>query len=181
MEKVIILLANGFEEIEALAPLDILRRLNYEVELVSMNESLDVKSSHNVNFVADKQFYDECYDAVGVIIPGGMPGATNLRDDIRVIDLIKKFNQEKKMIAAICAGPIVLGKAGILNTEKVTSYPGFEAELNAKKYLREDVVISNHIITSRGPATAFKFAFEIANYLGLETKNLLKGMLFEWN
>ena len=116
MEKVIILLANGFEEIEALAPLDILRRLNYEVELVSMNESLDVKSSHNVNFVADKQFSSTCYDAVGVIIPGGMPGATNLRDDIRVIDLIKKFNQEKKMIAAICAGPIVLGKAGILNT-----------------------------------------------------------------
>ena len=181
MEKVIILLASGFEEIEALAPLDVLRRLNYEVELVSMNESLDVKSTHNVNFKADKLFSDDCYNACGLIIPGGMPGATNLRDDIRVIDLIKKFNQEKKMIAAICAGPIVLGKAGILNTEKVTSYPGFEAELNAKEYLREDVVISNHIITSRGPATAFKFAFEIANYLGLETKNLLKGMLFEWN
>lgn len=150
MNRVIILLANGFEEIEALAPLDVLRRLNYDVKLVSMNATLEVLSSHNVSFKADLLFNEDLYNSSGVIIPGGMPGAINLRDDVRVLDLVKKFNEQKKMIGAICAGPIVLGKANILNNHIATCYPGFEAELNANKCLEEKVVISKNIITSRG-------------------------------
>ena len=179
MDRVIILLANGFEEIEALAPLDVLRRLNYDVKLVSMNDTLEVVSSHNVSFNADLLFSEEVYLSAGVIIPGGMPGAKNLRDDDRVIKLVKKFYEENKMIAAICAGPIVLGKAGILDRHSATSYPGFESELGCAKYLEENVVVSQNIITSRGPATAFEFAFKIAKYLGLNTSNLQKSMLFK--
>ena len=179
MDRVIILLANGFEEIEALAPLDVLRRLNYDVKLVSMNKTKEVMSSHGVSFNADLLYSDDLYDCKGVIIPGGMPGASNLRDDFRVISLIKKYNEEKKMIASICAGPIVLGKANVLVDKVATCYPGFENELNALRVLKEKVVVSNNVITSRGPATAFDFAFEIATFLGLDTSNLLKGMLFK--
>lgn len=179
MNKLSILLANGFEEIEALAPLDVLRRLNYEVELVSMNNTLEVISSHNVTFKADKVYDEKVELSQGLIIPGGMPGSINLRDDNRVIDLVKKFKEENKLICAICAGPIVLGRANILNDIEVTSYPGFENELNCKNYLNEKVVVSKNIITSRGPATAFDFAFAIANYLGLDTSSLEKGMLFK--
>ena len=97
MNRVSILLANGFEEIEALAPLDVLRRLNYDVELVSMNNTLEVVSSHKVKFVADKVFSDEIYKSETIVIPGGLPGATNLRDDKRVIELVQKFNEDKKI------------------------------------------------------------------------------------
>lgn len=177
-KKILILLANGFEEIEALAPLDVLRRLNYEVQLVSMNNGLEVISSHNVIFKADV-IYDENLNGQGVIIPGGLPGATNLRDDERVISFVKKFYSENKLIAAICAGPIVLEKAKILKNHNATCYPGFENQLECLNYLIDKVVISKNIITSRGPATAFDFAFAIASYLGLDTSKLLKGMLFK--
>ena len=114
MKRVSILLATGFEEIEALAPLDVLRRLNYDVELISMTNSYYVKSSHGVDIKADKLFDLEIMNSNAVVIPGGLPGAINLRDDDRVISLIKKFFNDNKLVAAICAGPIVLGKANIL-------------------------------------------------------------------
>lgn len=179
MNKVVILLANGFEEIEALAPLDVLRRLNYDVELVSMNESLEVISSHGVKFMADTLFNDKLYKSETLIIPGGLPGATNLRSDERVIEIVKKFNEENKLLAAICAGPIVLGKAGVLNDKDATCYPGFEESLNCQNYLLDNVVVSKNVITSRGPATAFEFAFAIAKYLKLDVEDLEKGMLFK--
>ncbi len=179
MNKIIILLADGFEEIEALAPLDVLRRLNQEVKLVSLNSSLEVTSSHNVKFVADTIFNADLLNYNALIIPGGMPGAKNLRDDERVISLVKEFNKENKLIAAICAGPIVLGRANILVDKEVTCYPGFENELNALECKNLKVVRDKNIITSQGPATAFDFAFTIAEYLGLETIDLLKGMLFK--
>lgn len=179
MRRVIILLNNGFEEIEALAPLDVLRRLNYEVLLVSMIDTLEVISSHGVSIKADVLFNDSLLDSEGVIIPGGLPGATNLRDDKRVIELVKSFYNDKKLVAAICAGPIVFGKANILSNHFATSYPGFESELGCAKYLENNVVFSDNVITSRGPATAFDFAFAIAKYLGLDVSRLLKGMLFE--
>ena len=178
MKRVSILLATGFEEIEALAPLDVLRRLNYDVELVSMTNSYIVESSHGVGIKADKMYDLEIMNSNAIVIPGGMPGAINLRSDERVISLVRKFYEDNKLVAAICAGPIVLGKANILANESSTSYPGFEEALNCKEYLNEDVVVSNNVITSRGPATAFKFAFEIAKYLGLDVNKLLESMLF---
>lgn len=177
--RILILLKDGFEEIETLTPLDVLRRLNYEVKLVSMTNSINVKSSHGVSVQADLIYSDELLNSSGVIIPGGMPGATNLREDERVISLVQKFYEENKLVAAICAGPIVLGKAQILKNHKATSYPGFEKELGCLDYVEDKVVVSNNVITSRGPATVFEFAFAIASYLKLDTSNLLKGMLFK--
>ena len=132
MKRVSILLATGFEEIEALAPLDVLRRLNYDVELVSMTNSYIVESSHGVGIKADKMYDLEIMNSNAIVIPGGMPGAINLRSDERVISLVKKFYEDHKLVAAICAGSIVLGKACILGIETCTSYPGFEDALNCK-------------------------------------------------
>jgi 4-methyl-5(b-hydroxyethyl)-thiazole monophosphate biosynthesis len=115
-----------------------------------------------------------------VVIPGGMPGATNLRDDERVIKLIKKQNKERKLIGAICAGPIVLGRADIIEGKKVTSYPGFEDELANCDYLEEPVVVDGNIVTSRGPATAMAFSYKLLEKLGYEKqeKAISSGMLY---
>ena len=99
MKRVSILLTTGFEEIEALAPLDVLRRLNYDVELVSMTNSYIVESSHGVGIKADKMYDLEIMNSNAIVIPGGMPGAINLRSDERVISLVKKFHEDNKLVS----------------------------------------------------------------------------------
>ena len=117
------------------------------------------------------------YDVV--VLPGGMPGAVNLRDDERVINLLKEFNSKNKIIAAICAGPISLGKAGISEGKNVTCYPGFEEQLGNCNYQKELVVIDRNIITGRGPAAAIPFAFEILKQIAPEkVEEIKKAMLF---
>ena len=183
MKKVILFLGDGFEEVEALTVVDYLRRMDIQVRTVSIKEDEKVKGAHNIVVIADdliSKIKDiDSYD--GVIIPGGMPGATNLRDDHRVIDIVKEINQKKKLVAAICAGPIVLERAGIIKGKKVTSYPGFEGELKDGKYIEENVVKDKNIITSRGPAFAVDFAIEIVRYLLGEEKavELKKDILYK--
>lgn len=179
MKKVCILLADGFEEIEALTVSDIMRRADVACDLISMNGEA-VKSSHGVLVKADKLFTTDMeYDLV--VIPGGIPGATNLRDDERVIQFIKKQNKEGKLIGAICAGPIVLGKAGLTEGLNMTSYPGYEDELPNCEYLEEAVVVDKNIITSRGPATAMAFAYKLLEMLGYGQKveAISSGMLYK--
>lgn len=176
--KVIVFLADGFEEVEALTVVDYLRRVdNITVDTVSIKSGLQVLGAHNIEVTADKtinQLQDiTSYD--GVVIPGGMPGATNLRDHEGVIRTVKEINSRGKLVAAICAGPIVLEKAGIIKGKKVTSYPGFEQEFPNSIYREEDVVRDDHIITARGPAKAEDFAIEIVKYLvGEEAVEKLK-------
>ena len=151
--KVVVFLADGFEEVEALTVVDYLRRVNIEVDMVSITDDKKVKGAHGIEVSADKVIADidaDGYD--GLVIPGGMPGATNLRDDERVISMVKTMNEASKMIAAICAGPIVLDKAGIIKNRRVTSYPGFEDQLKEVIYKEVAVVRDRNIITSRGPA-----------------------------
>ena len=130
MKKVAVLFHDGFEEVEALSVVDIMRRANVECTMVGMDK-LEVTSSHQIKIKMD-QIYDglDNYDAV--VIPGGMPGASNLRDDSRVIDLVKQFNHDGKIIGAICAGPIVLQEADVIKGKTVTCYPGFEEQLIGK-------------------------------------------------
>lgn len=178
MTKVLVLLADGFEEVEAITPIDYLRRVNVEVDMISTKDDLKVRGSHGIEIMANKTL-DEIKDTItnyqAVIIPGGLPGATNLRDDKRVTDLAREFHEREKLVAAICAGPIVLHKAGILNNKKVTSYPGFEDDLVDAKYKNNIVVRDENIITARGPAVAVYFALEIVEYLkGNNNKNELK-------
>ena len=183
MKKVILFLAEGFEEVEALTVVDYLRRKDINVDTVSITEDNEVKGAHEIVVLADKTINDikdiDDYDAV--IIPGGLPGATNLRDNDKVIDVVKKINENGKLTAAICAGPIVLERAGIIKDKKVTSYPGFEDDLKNGVYIEQNVVRDGSIITARGPALAVDFAIEIIKYLLGEEKSeeLKKDILYK--
>lgn len=174
--KLIIFLADGFEEVEALTVVDYLRRIGIDIDTVSVNEELKVKGAHDIEVVVDKKIEDikDMNKYAGIVIPGGMPGATNLRDNDRVIELVKQANKEEKMIAAICAGPIVLDRAGVIKGKNVTSFPGFEDDLKEANYKEDIVVRDGNIITSRGPYLAVDFAIEIVRYLDRDKVDRLK-------
>ncbi len=178
--KVAVLLANGFETLEGLTVVDILRRAEVECNTFAL-EGNEVSTSHKIKVKADKNIMDEeikDYDVI--VLPGGMPGSTNLRDNERVIELVKEFNNKKKWVCAICAGPIALGKAGITEGKNVTCYPGFEDQLGNCNYKDELVVVDGNIITGRGPAAAIPFAFEILSKISEEKANKVKkAMLFK--
>ncbi len=182
--NVIVFLARGFEEVEALTVVDYLRRVEaITVEMVAIGDSLQVVGSHGIEVRADRHIDDlpksDLYQAV--VIPGGMPGAANLRDDQRVINIIKEMNQAGKLVAAICAGPIVLEKAKLINGKKITSYPGLEKEFANSIYQEEAVVKDGNIISSRGPAKAVDFALEIVRSLvgDKEAESLGKDILYK--
>ncbi|WP_024615182.1 DJ-1 family glyoxalase III [Clostridium sp. Ade.TY] len=177
MKKVCVLLANGFEEIEALTVVDVLRRANIECNLVSIDKEY-VTGAHNITVKADLLIDDVNYVDM-VVLPGGMPGATNLRDNSKVINLIQNVLKDNKKVAAICAAPIVLDKASVIDGKDVTSYPGFENELRGANYKEDLVVVSGNIITSRGPATALEFSYNILKELGSDKeKSLREEMLY---
>ena len=174
--KILVFIADGFEEVEALTVVDYLRRLDVLVDMVSISKSHQVSGSHYIEVSTNKLISEidhNHYD--GIVIPGGMPGATNLRDNSQVIEIVQKMHADNKMIAAICAGPIVLAKANIIEDKNITSYPRFEKELMGANYKEDKVVRDNNIITARGPYFAVDFALEITNYLlGAEKLELLK-------
>ena len=167
-KKVALFIENGSEELELIAPLDVMRRANLEVDLISANNEDFITSSHNVKILADKKI-DEVnnileYDAI--VIPGGMPGSTLLRDNKKIIEFYQTMYNSGKLVAAICAAPIVLSAAGITDDKEVTSYPGFDKEINYKNYNSDKaVVIDKNVITAQGPAVAILFGYEIVNYL----------------
>ena len=179
--KILLFLADGFEEVEALTVVDYLRRMDIVVETVSIKEE-KVKGAHDIVVISDTNIDKlkdrDSYD--GVIIPGGLPGATNLRDDSRVIDIVNKMNRNNKLVAAICAGPIVFQRAGIIKGKNITSYPGFEDDLKDGNHIGENVVKDGNMITARGPALAVDFAIEIVDYLLGESKaiELKKNILY---
>lgn len=178
MKNAAILLADGFEEIECLGTVDILRRAGIQVDMISMNEELIVVSARNIMVRADKNFNQMAsYDMI--ILPGGA-GAWKLRDDDRVIALLKDYDHDEKYISAICAAPMALGAAGIVEVKTVTSYPGEEIEsyLNNTHYVEDEVVTDGHITTSRGPATTFAFAYRLVDLLGGDSEALKEGMLY---
>lgn len=165
--KVIVFLADGFEEVEALTVVDYLRRMDVKVDMVSITGDKEVRGAHNIKVLADKSMDEiedlQSYEAV--VIPGGLPGATNLRDHEGVIEIVKDMNKSDKLTAAICAGPIVLERAAIVKGKELTSYPGFQDQLQGAIYKEESVVRDGNIITSRGPSLAVDFAIEIVDYL----------------
>lgn len=171
MKKVLVFLAEGFEEVEALTVVDVLRRAEVTCDLCSLKDEY-VRGAHDIIVKADKNILDEdihSYDAI--VLPGGMPGSLNLKGNLRVIELVKEFYANGKLVSAICAAPIVLEEAGIISGKNVTSYPGFCDKLGNCIYKEEEVVTDLNIITSRGPATALAFAYEILNKLGEKEKS----------
>lgn len=182
MIKTIILLPDGFEEIEALTVVDVLRRADITCDMCSM-EGVNVRGSHNIQITADILF-DKAdfgrYDAI--ILPGGMPGSTNLRDNERVIEVLRKFNSSNKPICAICAAPIALERAGIVEKRCITSHPSVQDQLTACTYMEEITSEDGNIITSRGPASAIYFALHILKKLGFESNadELKKSMMLSF-
>ncbi|APF26268.1 DJ-1 family protein [Clostridium sporogenes] len=175
MTKILVFIAEGFEEIEALTVVDVLRRANIQCDMCSITSNKEIKGTHNILVNVDKTLEEiKSNEYNALVIPGGMPGATNLRDNNKLIDLIKEFNKDKKLIAAICAGPIVLSKANIIKGKEVTSYPGFEEDLKEGLYKEDLVVQDGNIITSRGPSAAMYFAFKILENLKKDSVKEIK-------
>lgn len=176
MSKIMIFMPNGYEEIEALTVVDFCRRADIEVDMVSITGSLDTIGDHGIGIKADKLLEDiDLNDYVGVVTPGGMPCTRMLLGDDRVIEIVNKFYNDKKMVASICASPLVLEKAKVAENISGTMYPTLEKDVNFKNFIEEPVVVSENVITSRGPATATLFAYEIIKYIkGEEVSDKIK-------
>jgi 4-methyl-5(b-hydroxyethyl)-thiazole monophosphate biosynthesis len=179
MSKAVVVLADGFEEIEALSVVDILRRAKVEVFIAGIKDGF-ATSARGVKVLPDGHINVvsvENFDAI--ILPGGQPGADNINADNRTIELLHEFNKADKLVCAICAAPYILAEKGFLTDKKATCYPSY-AEVLDESYIEQTVVESGNIITSRGPATASEFAFKIVDRLaGKEvTDSLRKAMLY---
>jgi len=179
MKKVALFLAGGFEEIEALATVDILRRAQIPVVTVSVTDDKIVTGAHHIPVTADTTFLEADFSQVDVLIlPGGMPGARHLNEHEGLKKLIRQFNTQSKSIAAICAAPMVLGEMGILHGKNATCYPGFEGQLTGAKITAEKVVVDQNITTGRGPGLAFDFALELVEQIaGAETREKVQNGL----
>lgn len=165
MEKVYVFFANGTEEIEGLTVVDLLRRADIPTEMVSVEEGREVMGSHNIPIKTDLCLNEmELDKAAMLVIPGGMPGTMNLLKNQELRTAIQQFQEEDKMLGAICAAPIVLGAAGVLNDKKATCYPGYEEKLTGAVYTEQAVVCDGNIITSRGLGTAIEFALAIVSH-----------------
>jgi len=161
--RVLVPLAEGFEEIEAVTIVDVLRRASIDVVTAALGES-PVRGSHGIAVVADAKLDDvrgDDFDAL--VLPGGMPGSKTLRDDERVLSLVRNATRANRLVAAICAAPIVLDAAGVLQGKRATSYPG--NELPSARYVEERVVADGAIVTSRGAGTALEFALALVERL----------------
>jgi len=166
MKTILVHFADGFEEIEALTPVDVLRRAGYNVIMVSVTGKQQVSSNHNIGVNTDMLFEDADYEQADVLImPGGMPGAATLNAHEGLRIKIAEFNQAGKFLAAICAGPMVLGQLGILSGKTVTCYPGFEEHMKGAKVTKNLVEKDGNIITGKGPGAAMKFAFTLVEIL----------------
>lgn len=176
-----VFLADGFEEIEALTTIDVMRRAGMDVTTVSINPELNVIGAHNVAVLADKMITDIDFGkADWLILPGGMPGASNLRACEPLCDALTKHHAQGKMIAAICASPtIILATLGLLNGKDATCYPGMENYDFNVNWKNSMVVAIDNIITGRGPAAASEFALAIVTHdCGIEIANqVASGML----
>ena len=156
-------LATGFEEIEALTVLDILKRCKLEVMVVSVTGTRLIRGAHDIPVMADCLFRKSIVEeSDGLILPGGMPGAKNLMLHDGLRKALIAHSQKGTIIAAICAAPMVLGKYGLLRGRRATCYPGFEKELTEAVLVDEMVVTDDNIITAKGPSAAMDFAFTLA-------------------
>jgi len=162
MTKVFVPLAEGFEEIEAVVLIDILRRAGFDVTIFGTQNKKVVKGAHNISVEVDRTDEDafiEEWDLV--LLPGGKTGALTLKNDPRITSLLIKQVESKKYVGAICAGPIALEEAGVLNGEDSTSHPSVKEQLLTASYLEDRVVDSGYVLTSRAPRTVFEFALYI--------------------
>lgn len=171
MSNAAVFFGTGYEEIEALTVVDILRRAGITTDMVSITGEREVTGSHGITVKMDKLFEEVDFDATDIIVlPGGMPGTTNLEAYKPLMDKVDEFYQQDKYVAAICAAPSILGHKGILKGKKACSNPGFESHLEGADVKQEPAVVDGHIITSRGMGTAIPFGLAILGQLAGEEK-----------
>lgn len=180
--KVCVFLADGFEEIEGLTVVDLLRRAGIVVTTVSITGELTIHGAHGIDVQADELFENVSYKEQDMaVLPGGMPGTLHLGAHAGVKSVLEAFYEEKKYLAAICAAPSVLGKYGMLKGRTATSYPGFEEALEGAAYVYDKVAVDEFVITSRGMGTAIAFALKLIEVLlGTEKeKEIREAIIYE--
>ena len=181
MAKVYMFLADGSEEIESLIPVDVFRRGGVDVKTVSINGSEYVTASHGVTIKADLKFEDaDLSDADLLMLPGGLPGATNLNAHEGVRQALLRQYEGGKLVAAICAAPMVLGSLGIVNGKRATCYPGFEKYLDGAEYTRELCTVDGNVVTGEGPAATLPYAYTLLAMLTSEqtAQSVAEGMMY---
>lgn len=184
-KRVMVLLAPGFEEIEAVSVIDILRRAKVNVQICSTTEKEYVTGAHNITVKSDVRLdfidiYNDIYDLI--YLPGGVPGVNNLAENESVIELLKKYDEDGTYIGAICAAPWVLDQAGILSGHEVTSFPTYKDKISPESYQDKVFVASGNILTGRGAGTSMEMGFRILETLGLEeeSKKLREDMQYNF-
>jgi protein deglycase len=181
-KKIVMLLAAGFEETEAIATADVLARLGFELCLVGVGNE-NITGAHGITLKTDRLITEiELDDFDALVLPGGMPGSINLRDCDMVIDLVHNAEVSGKVVAAICAAPMVLAQAGILEGKRATCYPGFEEHLGAAVCTGARCEQDGNIITAKGVGVSFEFGAKIALALGIdkeEIEQLFKAMIIK--
>ena len=182
MSRTCIFLANGFEEIEGLTVVDLLRRADIDIQTVSTEDSIHVTGSHNITVKADCLFNNAKLDEADMLVlPGGMPGTVHLLHHVSLVEKIKEFHKQGKMLAAICAAPSVLGACGVLTGKDACCFPGFEEKLLGANIKYEPVIQDGNVITGRGMGVANDFALKIIeHFLGKEKADEIKAaVLYE--
>lgn len=180
MKKIWTFLAEGFEVVEALTVVDILRRAKFEVTTVSISEDLFVTSSHNVVVKADKKIAELETELPDMIfLPGGMPGTLNLGANDTLKGIIMDAVEQGKWMSAVCAAPSVYGEMGLLKGRKATCYPGFEEKLLGAEYQAEEVVVDGTFITSQGMGTCIPLGLKLVELLSskeaaMQVKNSIR-------
>jgi 4-methyl-5(b-hydroxyethyl)-thiazole monophosphate biosynthesis len=182
MKTIAVHLATGFEEIEAVTIIDILRRAGLKVIVVSVTDDYLVKGAQQIPVKADKLFAEVDYQAVDMmVLPGGLPGAENLDKHEGLKSQIRNFDQAGKPIGAICAAPMVLGHLGLLEGKKAVCYPGFEKDLTGATVAYSPTAMDGKIVTGRGIGAALNFSLELVKMLDSKEKadKLAQGTLVE--
>ena len=163
---VYLFLGTGFEEVEAVATIDVLRRAEVELTTVSVMNERIVEGAHGVRIEADKMFDEvDCTNAEMLILPGGMPGTLNLGAHEGLAMSLREQNKRGGWIAAICAAPSILGKMHLLRNREAVCYPGFENQLEEAFVLQDRVKVSGNVVTSKGPGCTIEFALQLATIL----------------
>ena len=181
MKKTAILLAEGFEEVEALTAVDLLRRAEIGCDMIALDDAETVTGSHGISVRVSGALRSvdlDGYDAL--ILPGGQPGTRNLTADARVLDALRRFHAAGKLTAAICAAPTVLAAAGVLNGRRAVCYPGLEPQLSGSLGGDGPVEVDGTVITSRGVGTAIPFALAIVEYYlgGEKARELARAIVY---
>lgn len=165
MMKARMLFATGYEEVEALTVVDLLRRAGVECLMVAADDSESVTGAHGISVHMDEKLSDITDDCELVILPGGIPGVPNLKANQKVEELVRAQNDRGAYVAAICAGPTALGEFGVLADKNATCYPGCEEDLKSKTHSEDCVVVDGNVITSRGVGTAIDFGLKLVEIL----------------